>query len=479
MRISVGLGLCFTLVSCTGSPAMSIVEVSPSSLSEADLPREVTIRGQGLGQAISVSVDDHANAAVTKLSVALGDVPVEVLEHSAREEVRVWVTELDPGDYDLRLGAGSAQTVLRNAFHVSSLDATESISVPSGDSAVASQLVPSADDDASVSTANTSTDERVSTSIDASSPSDPTSSSRAVASSSLTSDAAIHAIETRDAASLTVSSNGGDAAASDTNTPLDGGTNQPNSDTSPDAASPACISSTRLFIDDYESGDFDAWTSSDTTGSCQTTSVDTAGSVSGSRAFHTNITCGSSSDHENYGALQFSGDNLLSSHQNSGLGIDAPNGVLINFWARVHYEFDVGDGEWLALLVLSGTCDWSDTVFSLGMGNTSSSIAISHSDVGGGSETPFAGAPDFPQDTWAKVTAYVNYHTSTFVVWQDGQPVTQAAFVRPGTTLCHIRIGAYVSADTDTADVHVDDVDVWKLGAPLSSFESAPCATDE
>lgn len=463
---------------------MSVVELSPSSLSEAELPREVTIRGHGLSQAVVMSVDDRANAAVIELSVSLGDVPVEVLEHPAREEVRVWVTELAPGDYDLRLGAGSTQTVLRDAFHVASVDATDGVSQDNSDAAVANQLVPTTRDDASVSSSNVSTNatetnvsETNTTETNASSDSnsdDPTSSR--ASDGSLTSDAAFNTLETADAAGLTTSH---DAVTSDTSTSLDASTTSLESDASRDAGTPACIASTRLFANDYESGDFDAWTSSDTTGSCQTTSIDTSLSVSGSHAFHTAITCSGSSDHENYGALQFSGDNLLGSHQNSGLGIDAPNGVLITFWARVHYEFQVGDGEWLALLLLSGTCDWSDTVFSLGMGNTSSSIAISHSDVNGGSETPFVGAPDFPQDTWSKISAYVNYHTSTFVVWQDGQPVTQAAFVRPGTTLCHIRIGAYVSADTDAADVHIDDAEVWKLGAPLASFDTAPCATDD
>lgn len=456
---------------------MSVVEVSPSTISQAELPLEVTIRGQGLGRGVVMSVDDRANAAVTEISVALGDVPVEVLDHSVREEVRVWVTALQPGDYDLRVGAGSQSVVLRDAFHVTPLDATTGAIQSEIDAAVASQFVPSATADASATeTASTwgATTHAASSFKDASA-----GAASSGSGGSRSGDAAAGVLQTGDASALMTQSSGAEDAAPDHTSRilLDAGT--ASAAPSRDAATPACIAATRLFADDYETGNFDAWTSNDTTGSCQTTSIDTALSVSGSRAFHTAITCGGSSDHENYGALQFSGDSVLGSHQNTGLGVDAPNGVLITFWARVHYDFLVGDGEWLALLLLSGTCDWSDTVFSLGMGNTSSSIAISHSDGNGGSETPFAGAPDFPQDSWAKVTAYVNYHTSTFVVWQDGQPVTQAAFVRPGTTLCHIRIGAYVSAVTDTAEVHIDDAEVWKLGAPVSSFDAAPCATAE
>jgi hypothetical protein len=127
--------------------------------------------------------------------------------------------------------------------------------------------------------------------------------------------------------------------------------------------------------------------------------------------------------------------------------------------------------------VRPSTCDWSDTVFSVGTGNATSFLAISHVDSEDTSN--FAGAETFPQDTWTKVTAYVNYHTGTFVVWQDGAPVTQATFDRPGTTLCHVRIGAYVSGDTDDARVMIDDPTIWKLEADLGSLDTAPCMTQD
>jgi hypothetical protein len=239
----------------------------------------------------------------------------------------------------------------------------------------------------------------------------------------------------------------------------------------------ACVASSRLFADDFESATFDAWTSNDLSGNCHTSALSRAGSVSGSYAFHSDIECARSSDHENYGGLQFDGDAVLQNHVDSGRGIDAPNGVMIRFWARVEYSFQINSGHWIALVLLSGSCDWSDTVFSIGTGNTSAALGISHDTVDGGTSTPFVDAPTFPQSTWVRVSAYVNYHTQTFVVWQDGVPVTRADFVRPSTTLCHIRIGAYVSANTSDAQVSVDDPEVWRLDAPVDTFDEEPCLT--
>lgn len=451
------LGLGFVALGCGRSPSMSVVELAPSRVSHTQLPRTVSIRGHGLTQTVSLSLDDKQPVAVIEPVVTLGETELTVLEHTVPEELQVWVEGLPPGSYDLRIGVGEGQTVLRDAFRVL------------GDES----------DTGGATDVYTSSGAGDATSVDAVN----SSEGQNAASSESVGISASAASESETAASFSEPSlrDGGSATMSTPESDVDASAGS--MVTSPDASSNAataepnsCLPSSQLFFDDFESGDFEAWTSYDTTGSCQTSGIASGDAVSGSEAFQGSITCSSSSgDHENYGALQFSGDAVRTSFSSSGTGIDAPHGIVIDFWARASFDFEEDDGEWLAFLVLAGACDWSDTVFSVGTGNATSFLAISHVDSEDTSR--FAGAQTFPQDTWTKVTAYVNYHTGNFIVWQDGTPITQATFERPGTTLCHVRIGAYVSGDTDDARVRIDDPTIWKLETDLGSLDTAPCMT--
>lgn len=453
MRQTVLLGLCFLVVGCSRTPAATVVEVTPSEVSETQLPTTLSIRGRGLAQTVALSLDDERPAAVNEPTVALGETAVQVVDHTQPGELQVWVADLPPGSYDLRIGSGAGQTIVRDAFRVVEAGGDVSSGGPTTSNA-------SRDGNADSSVSG---DISESAAIDQSSTGDAASSSRA-STGEIAIDGGNELTSTAREASSGMGSNDTPAEASTTT----------NGTSSEEETTLACVASTQLFFDDFESGNFDAWTDYDTTGNCQTSGIDSGESVSGNLAFQANVTCANGNgDHENYSALQFNGDVVRSTYSNSGAGIDAPYGIVIEFWARATFGFDTSDGEWLAFLVLSGACDWSDTVFSVGTGNATSYLAISH--VDSEDANPFSGAETFKQDTWTKITAYVNYHTGNFIVWQDGAPVTQASFVRPGTTLCHVRIGAYVSGDTNQARVLVDDPTIWKLEADLGSPDAAPC----
>jgi hypothetical protein len=271
-----------------------------------------------------------------------------------------------------------------------------------------------------------------------------------------------------------------DVSASATFNPLDADLDASTQDATSDAgASAECQTGNLLFTEDYETGDLSSFTSADYgVETCQQTSLSTDRAVSGQHAFKSHVVCSTAQDHEHYGALQFSGSDVLSAHRNNGAGIDSPSGVVVSFWTWIDLGFTPGNAQWLSLVLLSGSCDWSDTVLSVATGNSSSRLAVSHTSEGGGSASDYPSAPALPQQTWTHVTLYINYHDGVLVAWQDGVPVTRADFVRPGSTLCHVRVGAYVSAASSQVLMYLDDTQVWELAEPLAGFDSAPCLVD-
>lgn len=433
------LSLALSLNSCARSAPGTVVEVTPSSFSETSVPVLLTIRGDGLAHEATLSLDDNAPAQLKTLTVTLDGTPLVIEAHASPRQLTAWASNLSVGSYDLEIaGLNGDPIVVRDALRVlpSSGDPAQTQSTTSASGETFSQA----------SVVDSSTSATVQTSV-------------ATGNMSTTSSVPEE-----------------DASTTGVGTQTEAGAQTEAVTSSPDGASNSgCVLAAQLFGDGFEDQSFDAWTASDMSGSCQTSTLASSRAFDGVGAFESVISCSARSDHENYGALQFRGDQLLTSHSSSGEGIDAPLGVLIRFWAWAEYDFDVSAGEWVGFLLLSGTCDWTDTVFSVATGNSSATLGVSHTEVNGGTEDPNPAAPAFPEGEWAQVTAYVNYHTSTFVVWQDGVLVTRATFVRPGTTLCHIRIGAFISASTTSATVLVDEPEVWKLQQPLATVETAPC----
>lgn len=438
----IGVKLCFLwgLTGCTRSVDVEGLVLTPQELDETQFPAMFQLNGEGLTRWVSLSLDNAAAAKSNDLVVTFGQTQAAIIGRSARG-ITLSVDALEPGTYDLRVTTpAGGETVLSSALHVNAVD---DVTV-ADEQTHSTTSVSSAPDATAADSFETSASSTPATSRNG----DPTSAAEPSMSSGGTAD----------------SSGWPSGSFISSETFSDGS-----------GAGADCADALLLFSDDYESGTLERWTSSDLTGGCHESQLDGEFSVSGTRAFHSDIYCSRSSDHENYAALQFAGDRVLDGHVETGLGIDAHDGVLIRFWARVDYSFEVNTGHWIALVLLSGSCDWSDSVLSLGLGNTSARLAVSHDEVNGGGSVVFPNAPEMPRGTWTRIAAYVNYHSQTLVVWQDGQAVTQANFVRPGKTLCHIRIGAYVSANTSDAQVTVDDPEIWKLRGRVSNFESEPC----
>lgn len=280
--------------------------------------------------------------------------------------------------------------------------------------------------------------------------------------------------QTADDSTDTASMGEATSGSNDTSTEPD---EQTGVDPIPDAGSQC--SSTLLFADDFEDSDLESWTATRLgTTQCQETRVSSANAFSGSNALRSRISCALEGDagasgHDHYGSLQFSGDDVVNVLSTGGEGIDSPNGVVISFYVWIDAVETLGNGRWLSLLLLSGACDWSDSVFSLAIEDSSGRLAIGPVEP---SSEYAPGAPAVASENWTRVTAYVNYYEQVFHVWQDGQPVVSVDFERPGQTLCHIMMGTMASENNDDLLVIHDQARVWRVEEPLADLSVEPCA---
>src|SRR4029079_6520003 len=95
-------------------------------------------------------------------------------------------------------------------------------------------------------------------------------------------------------------------------------------------------------FEDFEIGDYRRWTSKTYNASwgndCQDTAISTQAAHGPSHAERSQITCAYTAEgkvQRGYGALQFSGDSVVPAYTNTGVGIDAPNGVVTTMWIRL------------------------------------------------------------------------------------------------------------------------------------------------
>src|SRR5262245_34418419 len=92
-----------------------------------------------------------------------------------------------------------------------------------------------------------------------------------------------------------------------------------------------CFDATRLWFDDFETGDYSRWTSQSygddwKNGFCHSNGFATDQAVTPTHSHRSEITCVSDESHRGYGGLQFDGDHLVPAHTNQGTGIVAPHG---------------------------------------------------------------------------------------------------------------------------------------------------------
>jgi hypothetical protein len=235
----------------------------------------------------------------------------------------------------------------------------------------------------------------------------------------------------------------------------------------------------RLWFEDFETGTYERWTGQTYGGgwgdACESNGFDTTNPHAGVRSHRSEIVCASSdSVHRGYGGIQFAGDSVLPGFTNSGVGLDAPDGVVNTFWSYLDVPYDFGGGRWMSLWTVNSACDYSERVVTLGFEDASRRITPAHVWDTGGRVEWSPGAPAFPLRRWTRVTVYVNYHRGELHVWQDGVSVVHATFSRPSTDLCQWHWGAYSSGDNTDLVLFEDDMSLWKLEEPLTDFSREP-----
>ncbi len=264
--------------------------------------------------------------------------------------------------------------------------------------------------------------------------------------------------------------------------PVDAGSPPPRDAGSPpiDAGPPAaCVEARRLWFEDWESGDYRNWTNhgygNDWGNDCQSSGFSTVTAYSGTRSHRSEIVCPSHEDvHRGYGGVQFSGDTPLGTYTNTGVGTEAPGGMVNTFWINLQVPYDFGGGRWMSLWTTNGDCGWAERVITLGLEDSSRRITPAHVRETGGTVTFSPGAPSLPLNRWVRVTVYVNYHTGVLHVWQDGASVVHGTFSRPSTDICQWHWGAYASGDNDDIVLYEDDKSIWKLDSPWTDWSREP-----
>ena len=240
-----------------------------------------------------------------------------------------------------------------------------------------------------------------------------------------------------------------------------------------------CVNATRLWYDDFETGDYSRWTgrsyNNEWGNGCQNNGISTEQAHSGTRSSRSEIVCRSHEDvHRGYGGVQFNGDSPLDYYTNVGNGTEAPNGIVNTFWLWLDTPYDFGGGRWMSLWTSNGDCGWAERVITLGLEDASRRITPAHIVDSGGTVTFSPGAPSLPLRTWARVTVYINYHTGVMHVWQDGASVLHATFSRPSTDICQWHWGAYASGNNDDIVLFEDDKSLWKLEEEWTDFSREP-----
>ncbi len=210
----------------------------------------------------------------------------------------------------------------------------------------------------------------------------------------------------------------------------------------------------RLWFDDFETNNYNRWTSkgygNDWGNGCQNNGFSTEQARSGTTSHRSEIVCRSHEDvHRGYGGMQFNGDTPLERYTNVGNGIEAPNGVVNTFWLYLDTPYDFGGGRWLSLWTTNGDCGWVERVITLGLEDSSRRLTPAHIRDTGGTVTFSPGAPSLPLRRWVRVTV-------------------------SSTDICQWHWGAYASGNNDSIVLFEDDNSIWKLEQPWTDFEQEP-----
>jgi hypothetical protein len=243
-------------------------------------------------------------------------------------------------------------------------------------------------------------------------------------------------------------------------------------------AATSCVKAKLLWSEDFETGDYSRWTSQTYDGNwgndCQSNGFSTVHALSGTHSHRSEIVCAYTESHRGYGGLQFAGDAVVSKYTNTGVGTDAPYGVINTFHSWLDTPTVFQNGKWFSPWTVNDDCGWADEVMTLGLEDPTNKLAAAHYQAGGGTRVFAPNAPAFPTGRWVRVTVYVNYYDGTMHYWQDGAEVAHVTFVRPKKTICQWHWGMYASADNDNIVLFEDDNSIWKLDEAWTDFKKEP-----
>jgi hypothetical protein len=241
----------------------------------------------------------------------------------------------------------------------------------------------------------------------------------------------------------------------------------------------ACFHATRLWFEDFETGDYQRWTSQTygkdwNNGFCHDNGFSTDHAKSPSHSHKSVITCVDTQSHRGYGGLQFDHDSVVQAYTNKGIGIQAPDGVVNTYWSWLEAPYAFQNGKWFSFWTVNNDCGWNDTVITLGLEDTTNRLTPAHIENTGGTVTWAPNAPAFPMGKWVRTTIYINYYDGVMVVWQDGKKVNESTFTRSDNDICQWHWGAYASKDNDNVVLYEDDNSIWKLDEKWTDFDKEP-----
>jgi hypothetical protein len=242
------------------------------------------------------------------------------------------------------------------------------------------------------------------------------------------------------------------------------------------APPPVCAEATRLWMEDFEGGNYARWTGNTYAadwdgGHCHDNGFTSDRAHGGSRSHRSEISCPANGDvHRGYGGVQFAGDSPMGAFTNGGTGIDAPHGIVVTFWNWLEAPYRFGDGRWFSFWTANTDCAWGEQVITVGLQDPEQRIYPAH--VQNIVFDP--GAPAYPMGEWVRISIYLNTHTGDLHLWQNGASVAHASFVRPSTDVCHFHWGAYASGDNSDVVLYEDDMSVWKLEEAWTDFSREP-----
>lgn len=250
---------------------------------------------------------------------------------------------------------------------------------------------------------------------------------------------------------------------------------------SPSTDGGPCVKATLLWSEDFETGDYARWTSNsygnDWGNDCQSNGFSTEQAVSGTHSHKSSITCSYTAEgnvHRGYGGIQFGGDTPVPAYTNTGVGIDAPLGVVNTYWSYLQTSTVFESGTWFSFWTVNDSCDWSSDVMTLGLEDPSNQLAAAHYQANSGGVRTYLNAPGFPLGKWVRTTIYVNYYDDVMHVWQDGVEQSHVTFDRGRNTICQWHWGAYASGDNDGLVLYEDDNSIWKLGERWNDLAVEP-----